>query len=239
MAAIVPPEDGPFSEASLTATEADSVDDAELVKMLMQPKVSPTTLGILKAKADKDIKSLKASEFIQQINNNSEFCVVDVRSESEYNRGHIPNSFSLPLLSDQERHTVGLCFSKNGFGPAMGTGMRFVKSKLDTFRDKLIEFSEQATARAVAGASSSSSSSSSDTSGATKKARVERPQIGVYCFRGRMRSRCISWWFQQVWVLCYIYKHEYISLLLCTCLAFLCMCVWILCIIYNTHSLKQ
>lgn len=40
--------------------------------------------------------------------------VADVRSPSEYSRGHIPGAFNIPLFSDEERAAVGTRYVKEG-----------------------------------------------------------------------------------------------------------------------------
>ncbi len=40
--------------------------------------------------------------------------VIDVRSPSEFNNGHIPGAFNIPLFDDREREVVGTTYSKEG-----------------------------------------------------------------------------------------------------------------------------
>lgn len=49
--------------------------------------------------------------------------VADVRSPAEYNRGHIPGAFSIPLFSDEERAAVGTRYVKEGRAPAILKGL--------------------------------------------------------------------------------------------------------------------
>ncbi len=50
--------------------------------------------------------------------------VVDVRSPSEFNSGHIPRSINLPLFDDGERKAVGTTFNKRGRIEAIIEGLR-------------------------------------------------------------------------------------------------------------------
>lgn len=50
--------------------------------------------------------------------------VIDVRSPSEFNSGHIPRSFNLPLFDDTERKAVGTTFNKRGRTEAIIEGLR-------------------------------------------------------------------------------------------------------------------
>jgi tRNA 2-selenouridine synthase len=49
--------------------------------------------------------------------------VVDVRSPSEYNAGHIPGAFNIPLFDDGERAIVGTKYKKEGRSKAILKGM--------------------------------------------------------------------------------------------------------------------
>ena len=39
---------------------------------------------------------------------------LDIRSPTEFNKGAFPNAINLPLLTDQERKDVGICYKKSG-----------------------------------------------------------------------------------------------------------------------------
>jgi len=56
--------------------------------------------------------------------------LLDVRSPSEYAKGHIPGAVSLPLFSDQERHEVGLAYKTLGRNEAVKLGLGFVGPKM-------------------------------------------------------------------------------------------------------------
>ena len=50
-------------------------------------------------------RALPVAEFLAL-----ELPILDVRSPSEYQKGHIPNAINVPLLSDHERHVVGTLY---------------------------------------------------------------------------------------------------------------------------------
>ena len=56
--------------------------------------------------------------------------LVDVRSPSEFAKGHWPGAINLPLFSDQERAAVGTCYKQQGRRPAVHLGLRFTGPKL-------------------------------------------------------------------------------------------------------------
>lgn len=104
--------------------------------------------------------SLPAGQFLSR---HEQFLLLDIRSPSEYAKGHIPGAHNLPLFSDQERAEVGTSYHRESRQAAFLLGLEFVGPKL-------AEFVRQATAL---GAS-------------------ERP-LGLYCARGGARSSSMGW----------------------------------------------
>ncbi len=49
--------------------------------------------------------------------------VIDVRSPSEFNAGHIPGAHNIPLFDDSERETIGLKYKKEGRSKAVIKGI--------------------------------------------------------------------------------------------------------------------
>jgi tRNA 2-selenouridine synthase len=49
--------------------------------------------------------------------------VIDVRSPSEFNSGHIPGAINIPLFNDPEREKVGIKYKKEGRIPAILEGL--------------------------------------------------------------------------------------------------------------------
>ncbi len=56
--------------------------------------------------------------------------VLDVRSEGEFQSGHIPNAINIPLLNNQERIAVGTDYKLRGQLEAIKTGFRLVGPRL-------------------------------------------------------------------------------------------------------------
>jgi tRNA 2-selenouridine synthase len=59
--------------------------------------------------------------------------ILDVRSPAEYLQGHIPGAKSLPLLSDEERAKVGICYKQQGRETAVELGFEIVGPKCADF----------------------------------------------------------------------------------------------------------
>lgn len=70
---------------------------------------------------------LKIDEFVLLA---SSIPVIDVRSPFEYQKGHIPGSFNLPLLNDEERHLTGLSYAKHGKSEAVRGALEMVGPKM-------------------------------------------------------------------------------------------------------------
>ncbi|TAL72586.1 MAG: tRNA 2-selenouridine(34) synthase MnmH [Bacteroidetes bacterium] len=68
--------------------------------------------------------------------------VVDVRSPSEYNSGHIPGSINLPLFDDIERAIVGTRYKKEGRIPAILEGLKLTAPVMTTKLEKALSISK-------------------------------------------------------------------------------------------------
>jgi tRNA 2-selenouridine synthase len=56
--------------------------------------------------------------------------LIDVRSPVEVARGALPGAHALPLLSDEERHEVGLCYARSGQEAALALGWQITATTL-------------------------------------------------------------------------------------------------------------
>jgi tRNA 2-selenouridine synthase len=59
--------------------------------------------------------------------------ILDVRSPSEYDHGHIPGAISFPLFSDAERAEVGTCYKHQGRDAAVELGFDLAGPKFGHF----------------------------------------------------------------------------------------------------------
>lgn len=60
------------------------------------------------------------------IKNIKDYIVIDVRSPSEYLKGHIPSAINIPLFSDEERKIIGTIYKKEGKKSAIERALLFV-----------------------------------------------------------------------------------------------------------------
>lgn len=85
---------------------------------------------------------IELSEFINPPEN---AVIIDVRSESEYQQGHIPGAVSYPLMHDEERVLVGTCYKQQGAQKAVELGYKLVGPRFyqiirdvsKTYKDRL------------------------------------------------------------------------------------------------------
>ena len=99
--------------------------------------------------------------------------LIDVRSPSEYYKGHLPNSINIPLFDNDEREIVGKIYKKEGREKAVIKGLQFFEKKLELLLDNL--FINIHTNKSI-----------------LKTKNNELP-IRIYCARGGMRSESIAW----------------------------------------------
>ncbi|PLX70913.1 MAG: tRNA 2-selenouridine(34) synthase MnmH [Denitrovibrio sp.] len=68
--------------------------------------------------------------------------LVDVRSPSEYVEDHIPTAVNIPLLDDEERKQVGICYKQVGPKEARVLGVDIVSPKLPQFIRDFLEIKQ-------------------------------------------------------------------------------------------------
>jgi len=91
--------------------------------------------------------------------------LIDVRSPVEFNKGAFPHTVNLPLMSDEERHIVGICYKEKGEEEALALGYEMVKDSVKDSRVKdWIDFIKA------------------------------NPNAMLYCFRGGQRSQISQGW---------------------------------------------
>jgi len=59
------------------------------------------------------------------------YVLIDVRSENEYQKGHISGSINIPLLSNSDREAVGTTYKQKGRKEAVALGLRLVGPRME------------------------------------------------------------------------------------------------------------
>ncbi|MFK7852916.1 MAG: tRNA 2-selenouridine(34) synthase MnmH [Granulosicoccus sp.] len=94
--------------------------------------------------------------------------LLDVRAPVEFDKGAFPEAVNLPLLSDEERHLVGIRYKEQGQQSAIELGAKLLTADLRQQRIKCwVDFFEQ------------------------------NPNGALYCFRGGLRSRITQQWLKE------------------------------------------
>lgn len=73
------------------------------------------------------IKQITINDYFNQTKN---FALIDVRSPSEFQRGHIETAINIPLFNDKERSKVGTLYKQKGREVAILEGLDIVGPKL-------------------------------------------------------------------------------------------------------------
>ena len=68
--------------------------------------------------------------------------VIDVRSPTEYNAGHIPRAVNIPLFNDREREAVGIKYKKEGRIPAILAGIECTAPTMSQKLQQALKISE-------------------------------------------------------------------------------------------------
>jgi tRNA 2-selenouridine synthase len=94
--------------------------------------------------------------------------LLDVRAPVEYSRGSFPSATNAPLMNDEERHRVGICYKEKGQDKAIELGHQLVSGDIKAQR---IE--------------------------AWKRFVAQHPDGYLFCFRGGLRSRLTQQWIRD------------------------------------------
>jgi tRNA 2-selenouridine synthase len=94
--------------------------------------------------------------------------LIDVRSPIEFAKGSLPNSVNLPLMSDEERHLIGIEYKERGQEAAIKLGHQFVSGEVKSARVK--SWVDYISAH---------------------------PEAQVLCFRGGLRSQISCQWITE------------------------------------------
>ena len=94
--------------------------------------------------------------------------LLDVRSPVEFDKGAFANTQNIPLMNDQQRHLVGICYKQQGQEAAIALGRELVTPSLQAERtEQWLTFVKN------------------------------HPQGYLYCFRGGLRSRITQNWIAE------------------------------------------
>jgi tRNA 2-selenouridine synthase len=94
--------------------------------------------------------------------------MMDMRAPAEFARGAFPSAHSLPLMTDEERAEVGVCYKRHGQDAAIALGYRLVAGEQRENRlQGWLDFAHR------------------------------HPDGYLYCFRGGLRSQTVQQWLRD------------------------------------------
>jgi len=97
--------------------------------------------------------------------------MIDVRAPIEYGKGAFPNSVNMPILTDEERHIIGIKYKDSGNESATALGYELVSGAIKEGRiNAWVDFVKA------------------------------NPEAYLYCFRGGSRSRISQEWLHEAGV---------------------------------------
>jgi tRNA 2-selenouridine synthase len=99
------------------------------------------------------------------------FPVLDVRSPAEYKHAHIPEAFSVPIFSDEQRKIIGTAYTKESRQVAVDHGLEFFSERMKMIHEDV----------------------KSILNGLTNKDGSPINTLLVHCWRGGMRSDAVAW----------------------------------------------
>ncbi len=109
--------------------------------------------------------------------------IVDVRSPSEFCKGHLPGAINIPLFSDIERETIGKSYKKESRVKAILNGLKVTLPKTTKLLEIIIK--------------------------TTKKKGIK--SLRIYCWRGGMRSSAFAWLARTIGIETFLLKGGYKS----------------------------
>ncbi|MCK4312853.1 MAG: tRNA 2-selenouridine(34) synthase MnmH [Candidatus Cloacimonetes bacterium] len=81
---------------------------------------------------------IEITEFLKQA---EELTLIDVRTTKEYEKGHIPKAFNIPLFTNEERAEVGTRYKQESRDTALVQALEFIAPKVTYFLDELQKIS--------------------------------------------------------------------------------------------------
>lgn len=99
---------------------------------------------------------------------NKRIPLIDVRAPIEFDKGAFENAVNLPLMNNEERHLVGICYKKKGSEEALKLGYELVSGEIK--EERINNWREQIN---------------------------KYPNSILYCFRGGSRSKISQEWIKE------------------------------------------
>ena len=109
------------------------------------------------------MKKISIEDFLEKAGN---YAIIDVRTPNEFQKGHIPSAFNIPLFSNEERAIIGSKYKQESRDTALQAALDFAAVKTDFYLNEL------------------------------HKVVPNKQEILIHCWRGGMRSEGMAKLFQ-------------------------------------------
>ncbi len=101
--------------------------------------ITPKNVILRAFKQKSMIEKLNSKDFLDS----ADSPIIDVRSPAEFEQGHIPGAFNIPLFTNEERAEVGILYKQSGRQGAIFKGLDLVGSKMSGFLREAIRLSPE------------------------------------------------------------------------------------------------
>lgn len=100
-----------------------------------------------------------------------DFPILDVRSPEEFTHAHIPDAFSVPIFSDDQRKIIGTAYVKESRQIAVDHGLEFFSERMKMLHEEVRVMINDL----------------------GKEKNSKQNTLLIYCWRGGMRSEAVAW----------------------------------------------
>lgn len=114
------------------------------------------------------IEKIDITDFLEK---SQSLPVFDVRSPSEYTHARIPNAFSIPIFTDEQRKIIGTAYIKETREIAVNHGLTYFSERMKVIPGEVIKILHEN----------------------SKQNPDSNKGILVHCWRGGMRSEAVAW----------------------------------------------
>jgi tRNA 2-selenouridine synthase len=115
--------------------------------------------------------SIEKIDIINFLEKSKSMPVLDVRSPGEFTQAHIPNAFSVPLFSDEERKIIGTAYIQESREVAVNHGLNYFSERMKVIPGEVSNILEKF----------------------AQENPASKNGMLIHCWRGGMRSDSVAW----------------------------------------------
>lgn len=148
---------------------------------------------------------IEIEEFLEKAKT---FPIIDVRTAAEFEQGHIPGAFNIPLFTNEERAIVGTLYKKTGRQEAIKKGLEIFGPRMMWYLEELGKILDSLSSKKSNTAQIDPDMHQGDKLGGPSLRQDDRA-VCVHCWRGGMRSSSMAWLFELYGYKVYLLKQGY------------------------------